>query len=97
MNSPNLVFQVHVEDHLSPLVAAFNEALAHGVDTGPMPEDAVHVECRPFRSGGSIRVLPSASLLLWMSRVMAGHQYAYWDKIVARNAATERADVDTSA
>ena len=92
MTSPNLIFQVHVEDRLSPMMKAFNEAFPHGGDAGPMPEDATHVECRPFRSGGAICIMPSASLLMWMARVMAVHQIKHWDRIVARDAAAEPAE-----
>ncbi len=71
---PALIFQAHYQDHLTPLLAAFNDAMAWGGDAPPIPMDPVFIERTAFRSGGRIRLMPSSALLSWMAEVMANHE-----------------------
>lgn len=71
---PNLVFQAHYADHLTPMLEAFNAAMPHGGDAPGLPPDPVFIERNAFGGGGSLRLLPSSTLLFWMAGVMANHE-----------------------
>ncbi len=86
-----LVFQAHFQDHLSPILAAFNAAMAWSGDAPPLPPDPVFIERNAFKGGGSIRLLPSSQLLGWMSVVMANHEAQHSER-EAREAVVLRAE-----
>ena len=77
---PALVFQAHYQDHLTPLLAAFNDAMAWGGEAAPIPMDPVFIERIAFPGGGRIRLMPSSALLAWMSEVMANHEAVCRDR-----------------
>lgn len=66
-----LIFQMHIRDHASPVIKAFNELLIPAADMPPMPTDLVSAEQKSHRGGCFIRLLPSAALLAWMAEVQA--------------------------
>lgn len=90
-----LIFQAHYQDHLTPLLAAFNDAMAWGGGAPSLPPDPVFIERNAFKGGGSIRLLPSSQLLGWMSVVMANHEAQHSER-EAREAAVLRAEMSAS-
>lgn len=71
-----LIFQMHIRDHATPVIQAFNDLCLPAEGMPQMPTDLVSAEQNSHRGGCIIRLMPSSALLAWMTEVQARREAA---------------------